>query len=672
MTRLTIAVFGGLSIRLDGADARSDLPTRKAKAILAYLALSPGMLRSREHLAGTFWDRSAEEQARASLRQTLSSVRRTLPSTHELVNTDSESVWLDTRAVEVDALQFARLAQERSAESLEQAVALYRGELLGGFSLREEGFEQWMSAERRRFHELAVQAFSELVDHYARVDRLDRGIAIAERLLALDPLLESAHRSLIRLCLRSGRREAALRQFQECARILNQELGIAPAEETQRLAAEINREPAVRGAPDSAAAQSIAQRSWETASVALPSDKIDLSSLDKPSIAVLPFANLSGDPGQDYFADGLVEDIITTLSKISGLSVIARNSSFTYKGRAVDVRQVARELGVRYVLEGGVRKNANRIRITAQLIDAGTGAHVWAERYDRAIEDIFAVQDEITLVLATEMQVRLTEGEQARLRYATTNNIEAWNHWVQGLSHFRRGLSREGLTQALKLWQHAKALDPSSASLNAMLGFLHYANARFGLWDDRETALLKGGAYVDKALSLDPENSDAHMTRSLLLMLQRRFDESVLAARKAIEYGPGSADNAVFASFVFDSAGLVQEAVVQIERAMKLSPIFPPNYLGQLGNAYRLAGRYDEAIAAYETYHKRSPGRGVTDLVIIYEQLGQPDKAKAWAMQLLLAEPKFTVTSWIDTQFRKDTARLEAEKAALLAAGLPD
>jgi adenylate cyclase len=416
-------------------------------------------------------------------------------------------------------------------------------------------------------------------------------------------------------------------------------------------------------------------RRCASAAVAKPSvagGEIDLSLPDKPSIAVLPFANLSGDPEQDYFADGLVEDIITTLSKISGLSVIARNSSFTYKGRAVDVRQVARELGVRYVLEGGVRKSANRIRITAQLIDAGTGAHVWAERYDRAIEDIFAVQDEITLVLATEMQVRLTEGEQARLRYATTHNIQAWNHWVQGLSHFRRGLSREGQTQALKSWQQANALDPSSACLNAMLGFLHYLNARFGFWDDRETALRKGGAYVDKALSLDPENSDAHMTRSLLLMLQRRFDEAVLAARKAIEYGPGSADNAVFASYVFDNAGLVQEAVVQIERAMKLSPIFPPNYLGQLGNAYRLAGRYDEAVAAYEAYHKRSPGHGITDLVIIYEQLGQPEKAKAWATQLLLAEPKFSVSSWADTQFRKDTARLEAEMAALRAAGLPD
>jgi len=272
MTRLTIAVLGGLSIQPGAVDVRPELPTRKSKALLAYLALSPGMLRSREHLADTFWGRSAEEQARASLRQTLSSLRGTLPSADALISTDSQSVWLDTRAVEIDALQFERLALEHSAESLDKAVALYQGELLGGFSLREERFEQWMSAERRRFHELAVQAFSELVGHYTRVDQFDRGIVVAERLLALDPLLESAHQSLIRLYLRSGRREAALRQFQECARILNQELGIVPAEETRQLAAEASREPAVRGRSDSTTAQLIPQRSSDPAAVAFRSD----------------------------------------------------------------------------------------------------------------------------------------------------------------------------------------------------------------------------------------------------------------------------------------------------------------------------------------------------------------------------------------------------------------
>ncbi len=263
MTKLTITVLGGLNIQQAGAVEPLDFPTRKSRAFLAYLALSPGMTRSREHLAGTFWDRSAEEQARASLRQTLSSLRKALPADAAAIDTDSDSVWLDVHAVEVDALQFDRLASDRSAESLERAVALYRGELLSGFSLREERFEQWLSSERRRLHECAVQAFSDLVGHYAQADRYDRGIAVAERMLALDPVLEWAHRALMELYLQTGRREAALRQYQECARILNSELGIAPAEETQRLAAKIGRTPEVQSATGPSISRSLLQRSPE-------------------------------------------------------------------------------------------------------------------------------------------------------------------------------------------------------------------------------------------------------------------------------------------------------------------------------------------------------------------------------------------------------------------------
>jgi DNA-binding SARP family transcriptional activator/predicted ATPase len=249
MNQIAIHVLGGLEIRLAGDRLALDLPTRKSRAFLAYLALSPGMTRSREHLAGVFWDRSAEEQARGSLRQTLSSLRRALSDAAALINTDANSVWLDAAAVDVDALRFEQLAAQASGDSLENAVTLYRGEFLSGFSLREEGFEQWTAAERRRLHERAVQTFSDLVSHYARGERHDRGIAVAERLLALDPLLEWAHGALIRLYLRAGRREAALRQYRECAHILNQELGIAPSEATQQLAAEIGRASVAIRAP---------------------------------------------------------------------------------------------------------------------------------------------------------------------------------------------------------------------------------------------------------------------------------------------------------------------------------------------------------------------------------------------------------------------------------------
>ena len=390
-----------------------------------------------------------------------------------------------------------------------------------------------------------------------------------------------------------------------------------------------------------------------------------------PSIAVLPFANISGDPEQEYFADGLVEDIITTLSKLGGLRVIARNSTFVYKGQAVDIRAAAKQLGVQYVLEGSVRKSADRMRITTQLIDANSGSHVWAERYDRAIDDIFAVQDEITLVVATEMQVKLTEGEQARLHYTTTSNVEAWTLWVQGLSHFRQAVTKDNTARALSCWERALALDPTSAALNAMLGFIHYVDARFGWWDDRETALGKARGYADRALELDPENPDANTTSSFTLLLEGHYSESAVHARRAVELAPGSADAATMACFVLAFSGFPEEAVAHGERAMTLSPNYPAYYLGHLGNAYRLAKKFQEAIASFKAYNARNAGFGLSDLVIAYQQIDQPEEAKRMAERLLSVRRDFTVAAWAKTQIRADKARLAADIEALRAAGLP-
>ncbi len=393
---------------------------------------------------------------------------------------------------------------------------------------------------------------------------------------------------------------------------------------------------------------------------------------DKPSIAVLPFQNMSGDPEQDYFCDGLVEDIITTLSKLADLRVIARNSTFVYKGRSVDIREAAKQLGVRYVLEGSVRKSGNRIRITAQLIDAQDGTHLWAERYDRAIDDIFAIQDEITLVLATEMQVKLTEGEHARLHYTTTTNVEAWTCWVQGMSHHRQAVTKEAQGQARFFWEKALALDPASASLNAELGLLHSFDARFEWWDDRETAIKKALAYVARALEIDPGNADAYTASSLILLFQRQHDEAVTAARKAVVLAPGSADTAELASHVLAASGYPEEAVALSEKAMTLNPNYPAVYLGTLGHAYRLSGKTDKAIEAFQAYHARNPGFGLTDIVIAYQQTGRPEEAMQTAKQLLAARPNFTIAAWLKTQFsHRDTAQVEADAAALRAAGLP-
>jgi adenylate cyclase len=394
----------------------------------------------------------------------------------------------------------------------------------------------------------------------------------------------------------------------------------------------------------------------------------------KPSVAVLPFAVVGGDVEEEFFADGLVGDILTTLAKLSGLSVIARNSSFIYKGRAVDVRQVARDLGVRYVLEGSVRKAADRIRITTQLIDATTGVHLWAERFDRHIGDIFAVQDEITLTLANEMQVRLTEGEQARLRYTTTTDVEAWSLWIRGLNFDRLPKSTESHLQARRCWEQALALEPGSAVLNALLGDLHYSDARHG-WsgEERETALKKAESYVERALAIEPATPDAHRVAAGILLLQSRFEEAAAAARRAAKFGPSLPDVLVFGGFVLTCCGYAAEAVGQIRRGLAFNgPNFQPWHLGVLGNAYRLAGQTNEAMAAFRSYHERSPGFGLADIVMIQEQAGDLEEARRTAKQLIAARPAFNVNYWLRTQFRVDSRQMEADLASLRSAGVPE
>lgn len=391
---------------------------------------------------------------------------------------------------------------------------------------------------------------------------------------------------------------------------------------------------------------------------------------DKPSIAVLPFENLGGDPSQDYFSDGLTEDLITTLSKISSLFVIARNATFAFKGKTDDWRSIAAELKVSHFMTGSVRTAGQRMRISAQLVSAADGRQVWAERYDRIVDDVFAVQDEIALRLATELEVRFTEGEQARLRFTTTNNIDAWHNWAKGLSYFRSNVTKDGVGRAREFWERALEQDPSSATLNAMLGLLQWASARYSWWDDRGTCLSRARAYTDAAMQLDSANADAHCVQALTQLAAGHHEEALREARRAVELGPNSADIAAFMSLVFNFCGQPAEALIQITRAMRLSPIYPSWYLGDLGFANRLLGRFDDAIAALQEYGRRSPGFGHIDLVIIYQQNGGLDDAKAHAKQLLTARPDFAIDAWKDTQFYSNLASLSADVAALQAAGL--
>ena len=326
------------------------------------------------------------------------------------------------------------------------------------------------------------------------------------------------------------------------------------------------------------------------------------------SIAVLPFENMSGDAGTRPFLRRPCRRHPYDAVEACGPACDRAPFELRLQGRALDVREVGRQLGARYVLEGGVRTSGNRIRINAQLIDASDGAHVWAERFDRALDDIFAVQDEITLALATEMQVNLTEGEQARLRYTTASNVEAWTRWVEGLAHYRRGVAkstcrgRDGVVGKSASSRSGVGCVPRDA------GWMRVLNSRFGWRDERQQATAKAHAHFQRALALDPDNADARMDSAGLMLMERRFDEAVAEARKALELAPGSADVANLASFYLTCAGWAGEALAQSRKAMTLNPNYPANYPGDLGFALRMAGEPEDAIAAFQLSTLALPG----------------------------------------------------------------
>jgi adenylate cyclase len=397
-----------------------------------------------------------------------------------------------------------------------------------------------------------------------------------------------------------------------------------------------------------------------------------IRSADKPSIAILPFANIGNEIENAYFADGLVEDITNTLSRLSGLSVVARNASLSYRDGNADVREVARNLGARYILEGSVRQGAFLVRVNVQLIDTDSGVHMWSERYDRKITDVFAVQDEITLRVATEMQVKLIEGEQARLRYTTTTNVEAWNNYIQGLAHFRTSVNKDSITRTRGCLDRALALDPNSAALNASLAFVHCTDARFSKPEKRSAILAIGKKFIDRALALDPDNADALTAYSMHQLIEGNFEKAAQLAQAALELAPDSADVVAFSSYIYACTGRGQDALAQIQKAMTLSPYCPPNYFAYHGNALRWLGRYDEAIAAFRLYETRIPGSGIVDLVISFQQANRIEEAEQEAQRLLKLNPQFSIANWCNTQFYSDPTKAESDQMALWHAGLPE
>jgi adenylate cyclase len=392
---------------------------------------------------------------------------------------------------------------------------------------------------------------------------------------------------------------------------------------------------------------------------------------DKPSIAVLPFDNLSGDPDQDYFSDGLSEEIITALSKVPRMFVIARNTTFTYKGQAVKVQQVAEELGVRYVLEGSIRKYENKIRITAQLIDATAGHHLWAERYDRDLKDIFALQDEITMKILSELELRLTEGEQALIYRRGTNNLQVYLKFLQAV-HYVRNTNPGDNRKARKIIEDIISIEPNYAMAYGLLGETYMMDVWFGTTKSPIDSLRKAASMLEKALYFDKSLGAPYAILGHINVLKRDWEKGISLGYQAIELEPNGANSHYHLGMGLNFADRSEEAIPILKKAIRLNPVASGLYVHHIAIAYRMMEQYDKAVEYGEKAVQRSPNYHFAhlNLAACYLLAGREEEARAEAKEVIRLNPGFSLVKFAKTVPLKNQEELKRFIAALRRSGL--
>jgi len=393
---------------------------------------------------------------------------------------------------------------------------------------------------------------------------------------------------------------------------------------------------------------------------------------EKPSIAVLPFNNMSGDPEQEFFSDGFTEDIITTLAKIHNMFVVARESSFTFKGKSLKIQEIGRDLGVRYVMEGSIQKFGDQIRITAQLIDATNGHHLWAEKYDRELKDIFAMRDEITMKIAAALQVKLTEGESANWG-PETKSFEAYIKVLQSVEHFNAFTPDDNILARQKA-KEALDLDPNYSSATEMFAWTLLMDGVYGTSKTPEKSIEQAFELAQKVLDQGDSDAGAHFLMGYAYSQRGQFDKAISELEIARDLFPNNADINAGLGMVLNAAGKPEEAINALKKAMRLNPIPPGWYISWLGEAYRLTGQYEKAVHEYKKAIQLQPDDMFShlNLALCYVKLGQKADAHAEVKEVLRINPKFSAESYANHTPFKDEASKKFFIDNMRKAGLPE
>jgi TolB-like protein/DNA-binding SARP family transcriptional activator/Tfp pilus assembly protein PilF len=677
MDRWRINLFGRFELRGPNGQEIA-LGARKSVALLALVAAAPGQRLSRDRLSTLLWEDMPDAQARGNLRQLLAATRRPAP----FLEADASSIGFATGVVVTDLGEFEAAIAEDSPAALERAATLYQADLLDGFSLRERDFEEWLSGERERLRERAVQLFLRLVERRG-ASGVEPSIRWALRILALDPVHEPAHRALMELYAAQGRHGAALRQYEQLRDTLSRELGARPQPDTEALAKRIRddrRSPArtlAEPLPLPFDAEAPLEAIFSVSPVEVAPLLTPSLAPEPPSIVVLPFQNLSGDPEQEYFSDGIVEEITTALSRFRSLFVIARNSAFIYKGRAVDVRQVGRELGVRYLLEGSVRKAANRVRITGQLIDASTAAHLWADRFDGTPEDIFELQDQVTASVVGAISPALEHAEIERAKRKPTESLGAYDYYLRGRAALHEG-TVEGHKESLQLFYKAIELDPDFASAYGMAAYCYCHRKTNGWVTDPDEEIAETARLARRAVELDKDDAVALSYGGFsLAYVVGELDSGVAFIDRALLLNPNLATAWIVSGWVRIWLGQPEVAIEHLAKATRLSPLDPLTNRTRTAaaHAHFCAGRYAEA-SSWAAMALREWPEFQTALRVAaasYALAGQIDEARNMRMRLQKLDPALRISNLkneLGPYARPEDIARYAE--GLRAAGLPD
>lgn len=735
MTAWSLTLFGGFGLSSwDGSEVTS--LGRRDRALLAYLALCPGQREARDILATLLWSQRQDEQARHSLAQSTSVIRKALDDADKsFVLSDAESLALDGAAFAVDVLAFQELVSDGSREALKRAAELYTGDFLSGIETRSEGFDQWVDDERNRLRGLATDNLARLMYLDADAGDWEPAIEAASRVLDLNLLREDAHRVLMISYAQTGRRTLALQQYKSLAEVLARELQVDPDQETTELMESIrrgsdpgssdaarwsprvsaDREDAgdeVQTAQGDAVAESpiaslhpggrmrarllwaaggvvitlvtavvvIAATFWripELAPAPIGAFVRDIKATIAPhplSIAVLPFES-HGDPDAQEFADALSEGMTTALSMSSEMVVVSRSTMRGYGESPAAAQDVAKELNVRYILEGGVRKWDDQIGIEIGLIDALEGQHrIWGESYRRQAGDFISLQQDITFEVITSLKIRLTEGEQERINRAHgTRNLAAWLAAAQGEKHLRR-LSERDMAIARAYYERASVIAPDYPGAWDGLGWTHLIGARFGWTTSREDSIRKSKEMADRALALDPERPGAYSLLGSISLVTGDFSQAVRLGEKAVLLGPFDADAAALLAYTLTYTGEPERALALIDRAIRLRPHPPRWYHWMSGRANRLSGRHERAVSillaeSQAAAHSYIP---LVELAATYSEMNRLFLAKRTSAEILRQFPDFNIRSWIAMTPYSDPAMKEREVAALRSAGIPE